>query len=50
LVEWDAEIPDWPILAAEAAQADIILGRNRSDLITGTIVNENNNGQMANVH
>jgi len=28
LIEWDAEIPDWPVLAAEAALADKILGRN----------------------
>jgi len=28
LVEWDAEIPDWPVLAAEAARADKYLGRN----------------------
>jgi uncharacterized protein (UPF0276 family) len=27
LIEWDAEIPAWPILAAEAALADGIMGR-----------------------
>lgn len=31
LIEWDAEIPDWPVLAAEAALADAILGRNQND-------------------
>ena len=25
LVEWDNDLPDWPILAAEAARADAIL-------------------------
>ena len=29
LVEWDADIPQWPVLAAEAAIADKILGRNQ---------------------
>ncbi|MCF6320229.1 MAG: DUF692 domain-containing protein [Rhizobiaceae bacterium] len=28
LIEWDADIPDWPVLAAEAARADKYLGRN----------------------
>jgi uncharacterized protein len=30
LVEWDSKIPDWPILKAEAAAAQAILGRCRS--------------------
>ncbi len=29
LIEWDAEIPDWPVLAAEAAMADEIIDQNR---------------------
>ncbi len=29
LIEWDADIPQWPVLVAEAAIADEILGRNR---------------------
>ncbi|MCP4070146.1 MAG: DUF692 domain-containing protein [Hyphomicrobiales bacterium] len=28
LIEWDADIPDWPVLAAEAVRANEILGRN----------------------
>lgn len=28
LIEWDNEVPEWPILAAEAEKADEILGRN----------------------
>ncbi len=28
LIEWDADIPDWPVLAAEAARANEILGSN----------------------
>ncbi|MEM7461877.1 MAG: DUF692 domain-containing protein [Pseudomonadota bacterium] len=28
LVEWDNEVPEWPVLAAEARRADEILGRN----------------------
>jgi uncharacterized protein (UPF0276 family) len=28
LVEWDNEVPDWPVLAEEAAKTDHILGRN----------------------
>src|SRR5690606_24652192 len=27
LVEWDSDIPDWPVLAAEATRAQIILDR-----------------------
>jgi uncharacterized protein len=30
LVEWDSQIPDWPILKAEAAAAQAILDRRRS--------------------
>ena len=26
LVEWDTDVPDWPVLAAEAARADAALG------------------------
>lgn len=28
LVEWDNEVPDWPVLAQEAAKTDRMLGRN----------------------
>ena len=30
LVEWDSQIPDWPILKAEAAAAQTILDRSRT--------------------
>ena len=30
LVEWDADIPPWPVLAAQAAMADQIIGRNHA--------------------
>lgn len=29
LVEWDNDVPQWPVLAAEAVEADRILGANR---------------------
>ena len=29
LVEWDNDVPDWPVLEAEAVRADVILGTNR---------------------
>jgi uncharacterized protein (UPF0276 family) len=32
LVEWDSNIPDWPILKAEAAAAQAILDRNQSSV------------------
>ncbi|MBB3542385.1 MULTISPECIES: DUF692 domain-containing protein [unclassified Rhizobium] len=32
LVEWDNEVPDWPVLRAEAEAADAILRRAASDL------------------
>jgi uncharacterized protein (UPF0276 family) len=53
LIEWDAEVPDWPILAAEAARADEILGRNTkseklSDLSISKL-NIENDGFQANV-
>jgi len=28
LIEWDNEVPHWPVLAAEAARADVLIGRN----------------------
>ena len=28
LVEWDSDIPDWPVLKAEAAAAQAILDRH----------------------
>lgn len=31
LIEWDSNIPDWPILKAEAAAAQAILDRRRAD-------------------
>lgn len=30
LVEWDNDVPEWPVLAREAAKADAILGSNRA--------------------
>ena len=27
LIEWDNDVPDWPILAAEAARADAVLAK-----------------------
>ncbi len=33
LVEWDSEIPEWPILAAQAGEADKIIGRNKITLV-----------------
>ena len=47
LVEWDAEIPEWPVLAAEAALADKILGSNLKDVAFAPSAN---NGQSANAH
>lgn len=35
LVEWDAEIPDWPVLKAEAAAAAEILDRHASTFMMG---------------
>ncbi len=35
LVEWDNEVPAWPVLAAEAAMADRILGTNLAAMIHG---------------
>lgn len=32
LIEWDNDVPDWPVLQAEARRADAILGRNASGL------------------
>ncbi|MEC9344341.1 MAG: DUF692 domain-containing protein [Pseudomonadota bacterium] len=29
LVEWDNDVPEWPVLAAEAQRADALLGSNR---------------------
>ncbi|WP_353645230.1 DUF692 domain-containing protein [Mesorhizobium sp. WSM2239] len=35
LVEWDSDIPDWPILKAEAAAAQAILDRNAQRFAAG---------------
>jgi uncharacterized protein (UPF0276 family) len=35
LVEWDSRIPDWPVLAAEAAAAQAILDRHAPALMAG---------------
>jgi uncharacterized protein (UPF0276 family) len=32
LIEWDSQIPDWPVLKAEAAAAQAILDRHHRDL------------------
>ena len=54
LIEWDAEIPAWPVLAAEAAIADKILGSNdvpsRPPTDLGTNRNTDHNGQHSHVH
>ncbi|MBL4598145.1 MAG: DUF692 domain-containing protein [Rhizobiaceae bacterium] len=31
LIEWDNDVPEWPVLAEEARRADAILGRNLVD-------------------
>ena len=36
LVEWDSDIPDWPVLKSEAAAAQAILDRCTRELILGT--------------
>ncbi|MCP4182933.1 MAG: DUF692 domain-containing protein [Hyphomicrobiales bacterium] len=52
LIEWDAEVPDWPILAEEAAHADEILGRNtkaeKLDELSASNLNIRNDGFQAN--
>ena len=35
LIEWDSNIPDWPILKAEAAAAQAILDRHASITVRG---------------
>lgn len=35
LVEWDSELPEWPVLKAEAAAAQAILDRHASDYLLG---------------
>jgi uncharacterized protein (UPF0276 family) len=35
LVEWDGDIPDWPVLKAEAAAAQAILDRHAHSLLPG---------------
>ncbi len=35
LIEWDSQIPQWPVLRAEAAAAQAILERNAHDLMLG---------------
>jgi hypothetical protein len=35
LVEWDSAIPDWPLLKAEAAAAQVILDRHAHGLMVG---------------
>ncbi len=35
LVEWDNEVPDWPVLRAEAAAAQAILDRHAADFMLG---------------
>lgn len=45
LIEWDAEIPQWPVLAAEAAMANEILGTN-----LGAIANQRSNTKISGQH
>ncbi|MCK1396258.1 DUF692 domain-containing protein [Bradyrhizobium sp. 1] len=35
LIEWDSKIPDWLVLQAEAAAAQVILDRYRPSMLTG---------------
>ena len=35
LIEWDAEIPDWPVLKAEAEAAQAILDRHTDTYMLG---------------
>jgi uncharacterized protein (UPF0276 family) len=35
LIEWDSEIPEWPILKAEAAAAQVILNRHAAGAFNG---------------
>ncbi len=37
LVEWDSNIPDWPVLKAEAAAAQAILDRHAHSLMRGKV-------------
>jgi hypothetical protein len=37
LVEWDSDIPDWPVLKAEAAAAHAVLERHAHGFILGKI-------------
>lgn len=39
LIEWDNDVPEWPALAAEAARADAILGRNRRPAVARALAN-----------
>jgi uncharacterized protein len=36
LVEWDSNIPEWPVLKAEAVAAQAILDRHATNLMSGT--------------
>jgi hypothetical protein len=35
-VEWDSNIPEWPVLKAEAVAAQAILDRHATNLMSGT--------------
>jgi uncharacterized protein len=35
LVEWDSDIPEWPVLAAEATAAQAILDRHAGGTMLG---------------
>jgi hypothetical protein len=37
LIEWDSDIPEWPVLKAEAAAAQEILDRHANGLTTGRV-------------
>ena len=37
LVEWDSNIPEWPVLKAEAAAAQAILDRHTTNLTSGKV-------------
>ena len=40
LIEWDGDVPEWPVLLEEARRADAILGRNQLDRETGAVAGE----------
>ena len=48
LIEWDANIPQWSLLASEAAKVDEILGRNQRSASFGARQNSNSTAASSN--